>query len=99
MAEVRQTLAEDLRPVIEGRPVVIRAVRVRPATKSLEIEMTRAEGRHRIVRRLAEELGLKVEWLHRVSYGPVRLGKLAEGQWRALTPREIEAIGRIHVPR
>ena len=98
--QVRQALMS--RPVVEGRPVVVREARVRPAgagKKSLEIELTLAEGRHRIVRRLAELLDLKVEWLHRVSYGPVRLGKLAEGQWRALTPREIDAIGRIHAPR
>ena len=46
----------------------------------------------RIVRRLAEALGLKVEWLHRTSYGPVRLGTLAEGRHRPLTRREIAAI-------
>jgi len=97
VSEVRQALSG--RVVIEGRPVVIRTARVRAVRKSVEVELTLAEGRHRIVRRLAEELGLKVEWLHRVSYGPVRLGKLPEGQWRALTPREIEAIGRIHAPR
>lgn len=99
-AQVRQALLS--KPVVEGRPVVVRDARVRPAGtagKSLEVELTLAEGRHRIVRRLAELLGLKVEWLHRVSYGPVRLGKLGEGKWRALTPREIEAIGRIHAPR
>jgi 23S rRNA pseudouridine2605 synthase len=96
-AEVTKALRS--KPVVEGRPVVVRDARVRPAGKSLEIELTLAEGRHRIVRRLAELLELKVEWLHRVSYGPVRLGKLPEGQWRALTPREIEAIGRIHAPR
>ena len=97
MSEVRQALSG--RVVIEGRPVVIRTARVRAVRKSVEVELTLAEGRHRIVRRLAEQFGLKVEWLHRVSYGPVRLGKLPEGQWRALTPREIEAIGRIHAPR
>lgn len=99
-AQVRQALMS--KPAVEGRPVVIRDAKVRPAGKggkSLEIELTLAEGRHRIVRRLAELLDLKVEWLHRVSYGPVRLGKLAEGKWRALTPREIDAIGRIHAPR
>ncbi|HEX4634098.1 MAG TPA: pseudouridine synthase [Gemmatimonadales bacterium] len=96
-AEVKKALMG--KPVVEGRPVVIRVARVRPVGKSLEIELTLAEGRHRIVRRLAELLELKVEWLHRVSYGPVRLGKLAEGKWRALTPREIDAIGRIHAPR
>jgi len=97
VSEVRQALSG--RVVIEGRPVVIRTARVRAVRKSVEVELTLAEGRHRIVRRLAEQFGLKVEWLHRVSYGPVRLGKLPEGQWRALTPREIEAIGRIHAPR
>jgi len=97
VSEVRHALGG--RTVIEGRPVVIRTARVRAVRKSVEVELTLAEGRHRIVRRLAEELGLKVEWLHRVSYGPVRLGKLPEGQWRALTPREIQAIGRIHAPR
>jgi 23S rRNA pseudouridine2605 synthase len=58
--------------------------------------LTLAEGRQRIVRRMAEALGLKVEWLHRVAYGPVRLGKLPEGKWRELTRAEIGAIERRH---
>jgi pseudouridine synthase len=82
------------RIVIDGRAVRIERCRVRPAGRSVEVELTLAEGRQRIVRRVAEELGLKVEWLHRVAYGPVRLGRLAEGRWRALTAREIEAIGK-----
>lgn len=100
VTEIRKALSG--RPVIDGRPVMIREARVRPAGpagRSVEIEITLAEGRNRIVRRLAEAMELKVEWLHRVSYGPVRLGKLPEGEWRALTPREIDAIGRIHAPR
>jgi pseudouridine synthase len=60
------------------------------------VELTLAEGRQRIVRRVAEALSLKVEWLHRVAYGPVRLGRLAEGKWRELTRQEIEAIGQRH---
>jgi 16S rRNA U516 pseudouridylate synthase RsuA-like enzyme len=64
----------------------------------VEIELTLAEGRHRIVRRLADALGLKVEWLHRVAYGPVRLGRLAEGAVRPLTRREIAAIERLRGP-
>jgi 23S rRNA pseudouridine2605 synthase len=68
---------------------------VRLAGKSVEIELTLAEGRQRIVRRIAEELGFKVEWLHRVAYGPVRLGKLPEGRWRELTKQEIGAIERL----
>jgi 23S rRNA pseudouridine2605 synthase len=78
--------------VIDGRAVRVTEFRVRAVPRGVEIEVTLAEGRHRIVRRLAEALGLKVEWLHRVAYGPVRLGRLAEGQHRGLTPRELRAI-------
>jgi len=91
-AQVRAALAQRI--VIDGRPVRILESRVRAVGKSLEVEVTLAEGRQRIVRRMAEALGLKVEWLHRVSYGPIRLGKLAEGRWRNLTAREIETIGK-----
>ncbi|HVH66512.1 MAG TPA: pseudouridine synthase [Gemmatimonadales bacterium] len=83
-------------PAIDGRPVRVVSFRVRPVQGSVEIEITLAEGRHRIVRRLAEALGLKVEWLHRVAYGPVRLGRLAEGKYRQLAPHEITAIERLH---
>jgi 23S rRNA pseudouridine2605 synthase len=86
------------RVVIEGRPVRVQSARVRSAGKSIEVELALAEGRYRIVRRLAEQLGLKVEWLHRVAYGPVRLGALPEGRHRALTAREIRDIGRLHGP-
>jgi 23S rRNA pseudouridine2605 synthase len=90
VAEVERRLA---RPIpLDGRPVVVQRARVRPAGKSVEVELTLAEGRQRIVRRLAETLGLKVEWLHRTQYGPVRLGSLASGRHRPLTRREIAAI-------
>lgn len=93
-AAVRAALAQRI--VIDGRPVRVVESRVRPVSRSLEVELTLAEGRQRIVRRVAEALGLKVEWLHRVAYGPVRLGRLAEGKWRELTRQEIEAIERRH---
>ena len=94
---IRDALAQRI--VIDGRAVRIVDSRVRPAGKSVEIELTLAEGRQRIVRRIAEALDLKVEWLHRVAYGPVRLGKLPEGQWRELTRAEIGAIERLHGSR
>jgi 23S rRNA pseudouridine2605 synthase len=92
--EIRAALARPI--VIDGRAVRIVESRVRPAGRSVEIDLTLAEGRQRIVRRLAEALGLKVEWLHRVAYGPVRLGKLPEGKWRELTRAEVGAIERLN---
>ena len=92
-AEVRAALAQRI--VIDGRAARVVDSRVRPAGRSVEVEITLAEGRQRIVRRIAEALDLKVEWLHRVAYGPVRLGKLGEGKWRELTRQEIAAIERL----
>ena len=91
---VRRALTSH--PVVDGRKVAIVSVNVRAKGRSVEVELTLAEGRHRIVRRLAEALDLKVEWLHRVSYGPVRLGDLPEGRHRPLTRREIDAIEKLH---
>ena len=95
-ADVKTALTRP--PVIDGRRVRVLDFRVRVVERSVEVEVTLAEGRQRIVRRLAEALGLKVEWLHRVSYGPVRLGRLAEGKYRRLAAHEIEAIERLHEP-
>jgi 23S rRNA pseudouridine2605 synthase len=81
--------------VVDGRAVAVTRVQARGIGRAVELELTLAEGRHRIVRRLAEALGLKVEWLHRVAYGPVRLGRLPEGRHRALVATEIRAIERL----
>jgi 23S rRNA pseudouridine2605 synthase len=47
-----------------------------------------------VVRRWAEALGLKVERLARLAYGPIRLGELPVGKWRNLTPAEEKSIYR-----
>jgi 23S rRNA pseudouridine2605 synthase len=79
--------------VIDGRPVAPSEVRVRPGTDGRSIlDVTLAEGRNRIVRRWAEAMGLKVDRLARLSYGPVRLGDLPPGRYRPLTPKEESAL-------
>ena len=63
--------------------------RVRPGSEGRSIvDVTLEEGRNRIVRRWCEAMGLKVERLARLSYGPVRLGDLPSGRSRPLTPKE-----------
>jgi 23S rRNA pseudouridine2605 synthase len=79
--------------VIDGRPVVPIEVRVRAGTEGRSIlDVTLAEGRNRIVRRWAEAMGLKVDRLARLAYGPVRLGDLPPGRYRPLTPKEEAAL-------
>lgn len=53
-----------------------------------DLTITLSEGRNREVRRLCEALGLQVDRLVRVQFGPVELGDLATGRVRSLTRRE-----------
>jgi 23S rRNA pseudouridine2605 synthase len=86
-AAVRQPVAVDGKAVVPIRP------RVRPGDRGRSIlDVTLTEGRNRIVRRWCEAMGLKVERLARLSYGPVRLGDLPVGRSRPLTPKEEAAI-------
>jgi 23S rRNA pseudouridine2605 synthase len=81
------------RILIDGRAVVPSEVKVRPGTEGRSIlDVTLVEGRNRIVRRWCEAMGLKVDRLARLSYGPVRLGDLPPGRYRPLTPREESAL-------
>lgn len=60
-----------------------------------ELEITITEGRKREVRRLCSAVGLGVERLVRVRFGPIELGDLPTGQMRKLTPRERSSLQAI----
>lgn len=85
--------AVHTRVLVVGRPVVPLSVRVRPGREGRSlVDVTLAEGRNAIVRKWLGALGAKVERLARLSYGPVRLGDLAPGEWSPLTPEEQAAV-------
>lgn len=50
------------------------------------------EGRKRQVRRMFEFFGRKVIRLHRITFGPIRLGNLEAGKLRQLTKEEYSAL-------
>ena len=62
----------------------------------LEVELL--EGKNREVRRLCETLGLEVLTLQRTQIGPIKLGELRVGRWRALSASEITALLRHDPP-
>jgi 23S rRNA pseudouridine2605 synthase len=56
------------------------------------VELELAEGKNREVRRLFESQGLRVNQLQRTQIGPIKLGELPLGKWRALTEPEIKSL-------
>lgn len=56
------------------------------------LRLVMAEGRKHEVRRLLHAVGHEVVSLQRVAIGPLRLGALRPGEWRALTPEEVAAL-------
>jgi 23S rRNA pseudouridine2605 synthase len=60
-----------------------------PAGANLWITVTLTEGKNREVRRVLEALGLTVNRLIRLAYGPFQLGELAAGQAVEIGPRVI----------
>jgi 23S rRNA pseudouridine2605 synthase len=55
-------------------------------------EIAISEGRKRQVRRMFSAVGHPVLELHRVQFGPVKLGDLSRASWRLLDDGEIEAL-------
>jgi 23S rRNA pseudouridine2605 synthase len=58
------------------------------------VSVTLAEGQNREIRRLFARIGARVKSLERVALGPLQLGRLARGQFRALDGEEILALRR-----
>jgi 23S rRNA pseudouridine2605 synthase len=56
------------------------------------VEITIHEGRNRQVRRMCEAVGHPVRRLVRTRIGPLRDSRLAPGEWRPLTRREVRAL-------
>ncbi len=75
---------------VRTRPAGVRVLRENPYGTVLEI--TIHEGRNRQIRRLCEAAELTVSRLCRVAVGEIRLGDLAPGKWRRLTPQELSYL-------
>ena len=56
------------------------------------LELTLHEGRNRQVKRMCEAVGHPVRRLHRPRYAGLTLDGLAPGEWRELTPGEVERL-------
>jgi 23S rRNA pseudouridine2605 synthase len=72
----------------------LRARLLRSGEKNCWLEITLDEGKNRQIRRMLGALGVNVLRLMRVAIGPLQLGQLAKGEWRALTTEEKLLVDR-----
>jgi 23S rRNA pseudouridine2605 synthase len=62
-------------------------------------ELVLHEGRNRQVRRMCDAVGYRVRRLHRSIYAGLGIDGLAAGEWRELTPAELDFIRTTSAPR
>jgi 23S rRNA pseudouridine2605 synthase len=79
--------------LLDGEPTApARVAVIRREKNSTWMRIAMREGRKRQIRRVAALLGHPVRELRRVRLGPLVLGTLEAGQWRYLSPKEIEGL-------
>ncbi|WP_319525007.1 pseudouridine synthase [uncultured Desulfosarcina sp.] len=68
------------------RPARVRRISAKRFTIVLK------EGRNRQIRRMVEKVGNRVARLHRIRVADLKLGGLAQGEWRHLTKAEVRKL-------
>lgn len=79
--------------MLEGRmtyPCKICIVRQEEQETRLQICLT--EGRNRQIKKMFTAVGHPVLTIQRVAFGPLKLGSLKEGRWRALSAEEVAEL-------
>lgn len=67
-------------------------IRDRKTVPTSWLALTLREGRNRQVRRMTAAVGYPTLRLVRVAIGPLELGTLPPGQWRSLSPAEVQTL-------
>jgi 23S rRNA pseudouridine2605 synthase len=75
----------------DGKTAPAKVRRVAPS----KVELTIHEGRKHQVKRMLAAIGHPVVRLHRSDYAGIGVAGLAPGEWRELTPHEVEALRRV----
>jgi pseudouridine synthase len=79
----------------DGPTAPARVTVLRRAQGASSLEITIHEGKKRQVRRMCEHIGHPVRRLVRLRLGPLGLGRLKAGEWRELSPREVQELKKL----
>jgi pseudouridine synthase len=83
--------------VIDGTPIQPARVIIKAqdgGNRQTLLEFTLKEGRNRQIRKMCEQVGLRILQLRRIQVGQLQLGALPAGKYRELTPDE---CGRLEI--
>ncbi len=72
------------------RPVAVTVLEKDDTHATLQMELY--EGRNRQIRKMCEQVGLKIIRLKRIAIGDIPLGNLRLGKWRYLTSEELTSL-------
>ena len=75
-------------------PATITIVKKHPENSTLD--MTIHEGRNRQIRRMCLAVGIRLLSLQRIKIGPISIGNLGDGKYRALTQKEVQTLKTLH---
>ena len=90
----RPVTADFLKKMAAGVPIldtVTLPCRVR-RTGERSFNIILVQGLNRQIRRMCEALGYRVRKLRRIRIMNIRLGNMQPGQWREITPEELETL-------
>jgi pseudouridine synthase len=73
----------------DGKAIAVSSYILRQKENNSWVQITVAEGRNRLVKRMFAAIGHPVLKLKRVQFGSLQLGELPVGQFRYLTPEEM----------
>jgi len=99
LAEVSGNVPENLEAVLrDGADIEKRFARpdsvnvLGMSGRRARVSISFHEGQKHLVKKYFEAFGLRVSRLKRISCGNVRLGELAKGKWRDLSPTELRGL-------
>jgi pseudouridine synthase len=83
----------------DGEAKAVSCSLIRQKEKNSWVRVVVTEGRNHLVKRMFSTIGHPVLKLKRIEYGPIQLGDLPFGQFRYLTPQEMEKIKKLEAPK
>jgi 23S rRNA pseudouridine2605 synthase len=76
----------------DGEAKAVSCGLMRQGEKNSWVRIVVTEGRNHLVKRMFSAIGHAVLKLKRIEYGPIQLGNLPFGEFRYLTPEEVEKL-------